>query len=149
MIDQLGPVLIFLGIMFLISGLIYFFMFRRQRNKHPAETLATITSCRKYTLKENGDTYIYQALILDFTVDNNNYKVRRDIGRESMPYLKASDFYSVGQQVKIHYNPKKPEDMYLVINNNSYKITALMSRVFIYAGLVSLLVGCYLTFYSI
>ena len=132
--------------MFLIAGFIYFVMLRRQKNKYPFETVATISSCRTYKLKTGADTSIYQAMILDFTVGNKNYKVRQDIGREMIGTRTPSLPYSVGQQVEIFYNPKNPEEM-TVKTGNSRKVLAIMWRVFLYGGLIGLLGGIYLTFY--
>ncbi len=123
--------------MFLIAGLVYFIMLRWQRNKYPIETWATISSCKEYTLRKGSDTYIYHALILDFVAnDNKTYQVRQDRGRINMPYLKNSKPpYSVGEQLKIYYNPNNID---LEINN-SYKMTGILSHVFIWASLVLLI----------
>lgn len=146
MIEQLGPVLIFLGILFLIAGLIYYFTLRWRKNKYPQKTYATISSCKKYTLEKGKDTYVYQALIMEFIADNKkNYKVRRDIGRVKRSYSKKNKQYSIGEQVKIYYNPKNPEEIDVPINGSD-KVLSILSYVFISFGLFGLLVGSYLTF---
>ena len=144
-INQLGPILLSLSMMFLTVGSIHFLILRRQRNKYPIETWATVRFCKEYKGKFKRVTRTYHALILNFVADNKNYNVRRDVGiRQGIG--EKSKSYTVGEQVKIYYDPENPEDIDLEINN-SYKVASILSCVFIFTGLVGLLVGSYLTFY--
>lgn len=145
MSNELAPILFFLGTMFFIAGLIYLIVLRRQRTKYKIETLATISSCREYTQTKDNDRYIYQALILDFVADNKTYKVRRDIGKKRNTSRK-NKHYSMGENVKLYYNPKNPEEIDLDINNFR-KWLKIFSFTFTSIGFIFLLAGVCLTLY--
>lgn len=147
MTNSYGPILIFLGILFLIAGLIYLIMLRREKKKYPSEAWATVSYCRKYKLKKGSDTYVYHALILNFVADDKkSYEVRRDVGRICRPYSKNDKPYAVDDQLKVHYHPENPQAIDLDVNN-SRRMTFIMSRVFIYASLACLFIGSCMTFY--
>ena len=140
--DQYGPVLIFLGSIFIFYGIINLIIVLWHRHKYKAET-ATISSCQKYTLKLGSDTNICHAIVLDFVVDQNNYKVRRDIAIEKWAYSERSSPYKVGQQIRIYYNLKNPKDIDLDLRK-FYRNSRILCPIFFCMGLICFFLGYYL-----
>jgi len=144
MAEQSGPILLFMGVLFTIAGLIYYIALRQQRNRYRNETLATIISCKEYeeTVPDDENIYVtrkYYALELEYVVNNKHYKSRYDISRKVNPY-------SVGLRLKIYYNPRNPKDIDLAISVFR-KVSGVLSYIFLFSGITSLLIGSYLTFY--
>jgi hypothetical protein len=154
MAEQYGAIFIFLGILFLTSGSIYYLTLRRQRNKYPKEAYATISSCYQYEEKAEDSeriyiTRIYYALTLNFMAEGKSIQVKRDIGIHKRNIRsKDPNLYTVGEKLKVYYNPKKPKDIYVELNNSN-KVSSVLAYLFICIGLFSLLIGSYLTFGNI
>jgi len=142
--EQSGPILLFIGTLFSIAGLIYYIALRRQKSRYRSVTSATIISCREYeeTVPDDEHIYVtrkYFAVELEYVINNKHYKARYDISRKGSSY-------SVGQQLKIYYNPRNPKEIDIAISVFR-KASGILSHVFLFAGIASLLIGSYLTFY--
>jgi len=145
MMEQYGPVLIFLGVVFLFYGIVNLFIVGWHRFRYKV-VIATITSCRKYKLKLSRNKMICHALVMDFTVDNKQYKVRQDVSIEEWAYSEKKPPYIVGQQMKIYYKSKNPQAVDLD-PSKFYRRSYILLFVFSCMGLISLPIGIYLTYY--
>lgn len=129
-------------IFLLITSLLHYMLSRGERKKYGIETLATITSYKRY-IRDQNTVYesIFHNVTLKFNVDNRGYQVTKHIGRESIGSSKKQDYLMaindklyikniastsmikeveaniIGKQVLIYCNANYPKDVDLDINN--------------------------------
>lgn len=144
MAEQYGPGITFLGWVFLFYGIVNFFIIIWHQHKYK-EVIATISSCRKYKLQINATRSVCFAILFDFIAEQKTYKVRQDVSIEEWAFSEKKNRYVIGQEMKIYFKRKNPNEINLDVRN-FYKRSRMLCPFFICMSLVSLLIGNYLMY---
>ena len=100
-----SPVLIFLGLLFLVIGIVYFFFqvpkLRRELERRTEQTTAIISRGKYVHKRRGGSYYLYD---LDYTVSGQDYGLKK---------VKSHSHFAEGDELSVSFNPDDPSDAHI------------------------------------
>ncbi len=130
---MLGTVLIAIGAIFLISGLVYLIVkvpkSRREQERRTAEVPGTITHEREVRRRKKSTKLYYDML---YTVNGQQFQLKD---------VRSMTRHTVGEKVRIAYNPEDPEDAHANELHSSPEETKKSGIVLLIVGAVVAVIG--------
>lgn len=128
-----SPVLIFLGLLFLVIGIVYFFFqvpkLRRELERRTEQTTAIISRGKYVHKRRGGSYYLYD---LDYTVSGQDYGLKK---------VKSHSHFAEGDELSVSFNPDDPSDAHIDKFHTDPETGKKVSYIFLIAGGACLLIG--------
>ena len=111
---------LFLGLIFLLIGLVFKKSSEEKRIKCTEKTTAKIKDIKSDYFGDalNEHSYVSYFPVIEYNIENKNYVRKYDVGFKK-------NTYEIGDEVEILYNPEEPNEFYFAGDKTSAKIGEL------------------------